>query len=101
MAGKVDIFPAINGGDSLYRTAMPDRIGLRRLIQQSAYLSDSHAGRRITGNFCARFQLPNGKRRIWNCCRNRRQFTTKQAVPACSLRPRAEPRGLPLNLGHI
>lgn len=60
---------------------MPDRIGLRRLIQQSAYLSDSHAGRRITGNFCALFQLPNGKRRIWNCCRNRRQFTTMKAVP--------------------
>ena len=61
---------------------MPDRIDLRRLIQQSAYLSDSRAGRRITGNFCTRFQLPNGKRRIWNCCRNRRQFTTKQRLPA-------------------
>ena len=80
---------------------MPDRIGLRRLIQQSAYLSDSHAGRRITGNFCARFQLPNGKRRIWNCCRNARQFTTKQAVPACSLRHRGSARGLPLSLDNV
>ena len=80
---------------------MPDRIGLRRLIQQSAYLSDSHAGRRITGHFCARFQLPNGKRRIWNCCRNARQFTTKQAVPACSLRHRGSARGLPLSLDNV
>jgi hypothetical protein len=39
---NVDILPAINGGDYLYRTAISDRIGLRRLIQQNAYLSDSH-----------------------------------------------------------
>ena len=51
----------MNGGDSHYWTAMPNRIGLRRLIQQNAYLSDSHKGRRITGDFCARFQLPDGK----------------------------------------
>ncbi len=54
----------MNAGGSLYRTAMPDRISLRRLIQQNAYLSDSHTGRRITGHFCAEPQLPNGKRRI-------------------------------------
>ena len=41
---------------------MPDRISLRRLIQQNAYLSDSTAGRQITGDFCARFQVPNGGR---------------------------------------
>ncbi|GAB3361577.1 hypothetical protein GCM10027395_15870 [Giesbergeria sinuosa] len=40
----IDILAAMNGGDFLYRTAMPDRIGLCRLIQQSAYLSDSHKG---------------------------------------------------------
>jgi len=50
----------MNGGGSLYRTAMPDRISLRRLIQQNAYLSDSHRGRRITGDFCAGFRVPNG-----------------------------------------
>ncbi len=64
---------------------MPDRIDLCRLIQQSAYLSDSHTGRQITGHFCARFQLPNGKKRIWNYRCNRAQLTTRQAVPACSL----------------
>ena len=52
----------MNDGDSLYRTAMPDRISLRRLIQQDAYLSDSTKGRQITGDFCARFQVPNGGR---------------------------------------
>ena len=41
---------------------MPDRISLRRLIQQDAYLSDSTKGRQITGDFCARFQVPNGGR---------------------------------------
>lgn len=57
-----DILPVMNDGDSLYRTAMPDRISLRRLIQQDAYLSDSTKGRQITGDFCARFQVPNGGR---------------------------------------
>ena len=41
---------------------MPDRINLRRLIQQNAYLSDSTGGRQITGDFCAQFQVPNGGR---------------------------------------
>lgn len=41
---------------------MSDRIRLRRLIQQNAYLSDSTEGRQITGDFCARFQVPNGER---------------------------------------
>ena len=44
---------------------MPDRISLRRLIQQDAYLSDSTYGRQITGDFCAQFQVPNGGK-IWN-----------------------------------
>ncbi|MFW9596288.1 MAG: hypothetical protein ACMV1D_12430 [Macromonas sp.] len=85
----------MNDGDFLYRTAMPDRIGLRRLIQQSAYLSDSHTGRRITGHFCAGFQLPNGKRRIWNYRCNARQFTTRQAIPACSREPSGDIVALP------
>ena len=58
----IDILPTLKNGDSLYRTVMPDRISLRRLIQQNAYLSDSTAGRQITGDFCARFQVPNGGR---------------------------------------
>ncbi len=32
----LDIFSVINDRDSLCRTAMPGRIGLRRLIRQSA-----------------------------------------------------------------
>ena len=65
MGGKrlaIDILPVMNDGDSLYRTAISDRISLRRLIQQNAYLSDSTEGRQITGDFCARFQVPNGER---------------------------------------
>lgn len=59
---------------------MPDRIGSRRLIQQNTYLLDSHAGRRITGNFCARYRLPNGKRKIRDCRRNEGYSIVKQAV---------------------
>ena len=46
---------------------MPGHIGLRRLIQQNAYFSDSPEGRRVAGNFCAGFRLPDGKR-IRNLC---------------------------------
>ena len=76
----------MNGGDSLYRAAMPDRISLRRLIQQSAYLSDSQMGRRITRNFCARYRLPNGKRRIRNCYRNRGNSSSIQHEDAYGVR---------------
>jgi hypothetical protein len=40
----LDIHLGLKTRDSLYRTAMPDRISLRRLIQKNAYLSDSHGG---------------------------------------------------------
>lgn len=67
---------------------MPGHIGLRRLIQQSAYLSDSLAGRRITADFRARFRLPNGKK-------YRNPFSTGGYASSWGLaRLRGKPRGL-------